>query len=86
MRDNLGEIIFFPLLFGVHYQLESATPGAVGHGGEISLYYLEYITRQNLPFPGVGVMETILCKGLAKHSIMLLVGGVAWGTTAVDLD
>ncbi len=59
MHDNLDKLYFPPLLFGVHYQLESATPGAVGHGGELSIYYLEYITGQNLPLHGVGVVETI---------------------------
>jgi hypothetical protein len=41
-------------------------------GEKFYLYYLEYITGQNLPLPRVGVMETILSKDLAKHGIMLL--------------
>jgi hypothetical protein len=86
MHDNLDKLDFPPLLFGVHYQLESATPRAVGHWGEICLYYLEYITRQNLPLHGVRVVETILCKGLAKHGIICCCGVVARGTTAIDLD
>jgi hypothetical protein len=68
----------FHLLFGVHYQLESATPGGHGHGGEISLYYLENITRQNLPLPGVGVMETtILCIRSCKAWYYAVGGDVA---------